>query len=110
VILRWVRPVDQQLPADLLARDPRYAEDPPARDIDFCNGGHGFQTFGQDLAWTVFEVEHIRLVHRRAFSTIHAFERRDPHFLAQAAKFRRCRREDEIGLPGFAPGHAAVID
>jgi len=69
-----------------LARDPRYAEDPPARDIDFCNGGHGFQTFGQDLAWTVFEVEHIKFVHRRAFSTIHAFERQNSRFMALPAK------------------------
>jgi len=68
----------------MLARDPRYPEDAPARDIDFCNGGHGFQAFGQDLAWPVFEVEHIRFVHGCAFSTICAFERWDSHFLALA--------------------------
>ena len=72
----------------MLARDPRYPEDPPARDIDFCNGGHGFQTFGQDLAWAVFEVEHIRFVHTRGFSTIHAFERRNSRFLALAGRLR----------------------
>ena len=60
----------------MLARDPRYAEDPPARDIDFCNGGQGIQTFGQDLAWPVLEVEQIRFVHGRGLSTIHAFEPR----------------------------------
>ena len=81
------RPVYDQFPAALASGNSGHPEDPPAGDVDFSDGGQGFQASGQDLARPGFEVEYIGFTHAGLFSTIRAFECRDPHFLALAASY-----------------------